>query len=96
MTTPSPTNTKVANPYVTSAVSSASSAVKRASSSVSKYQATPTDANAAQSAEDAIESAMAVNQEANNVASDYQASAIVSHLNDVESALTNAAVAAVV
>lgn len=39
---------------------------------------------------------MAVNQEANNVASDYQASNIVSHLNDVETALTNAAVAAVV
>ncbi|KAK4506951.1 hypothetical protein PRZ48_000684 [Zasmidium cellare] len=96
MTTPSPTNTRVANPYVTSAVSSASSAVQRASSSVSQYQATPTDADAAQSAEDAIESAMAVNQEANNIASDYQASDIVSHLNDVDSALTDAAAAAVI
>lgn len=94
-TTPSPTDTSAPNTEVQDAISTASSAVSVASEAAAALAANPTDQALANTAEDDIYDALALNQEANNLAQDYSADEVSSDLDTVDNTLETAALAAV-
>ncbi|KAI5363698.1 hypothetical protein Slin14017_G056620 [Septoria linicola] len=94
-TTPSPTDTSAPNADVQSAISDASTTISSASRAAAALAANPTNSALAEAAESAVYDAMAANQDAINVAADYQSAQVSSDLDALAAALLTAGVAAV-
>lgn len=94
-TTPSPTDTSAPNQDVQDAIADAKTTINSASQAAAALVADPTNSALADAAEDAIYDALAANQDAINLASDYSADQISSDLDTLDAALLTAGVLAV-